>query len=91
MAILRVVAGSASESESDARLSRRPRVRPDEVHPSSRGIDVRPRHLTTARTEHPVAPPAFPTREPSMSRYLAPLCFTLATVWVAVIFVLVSH
>jgi len=30
-------------------------------------------------------------REPSMSRYLAPLGFMLATIWVATIFVLVSH
>jgi hypothetical protein len=29
-------------------------------------------------------------REPSMSRYVAPLGFTLAAVWVAVIFFLVS-
>jgi hypothetical protein len=26
-----------------------------------------------------------------MSRYIAPLSFTLATLWVAVVFVLVSH
>jgi hypothetical protein len=38
----------------------------------------------------PVYLPSFHPRESSMSRYLAPLGFTLATVWVAVIFVLVS-
>ncbi|MEU4678294.1 hypothetical protein ACFQZ8_06750 [Micromonospora azadirachtae] len=29
--------------------------------------------------------------EPSMSRYVAPLGFTLAAVWVAVLFVLAGH
>jgi hypothetical protein len=33
----------------------------------------------------------FVPRELSMSRYLAPLGFALATLWVAVVFVLVSH
>ncbi|WP_199714438.1 hypothetical protein [Micromonospora radicis] len=31
-----------------------------------------------------------PTPEPVMSRYVAPLGFTLAAVWVAVLFVLAS-
>ena len=41
----------------------------------------------------PRSSPASPfhPREPSMSRYLAPLGFMLATIWVATIFVLVSH
>jgi hypothetical protein len=43
----------------------------------------------TALTRPAPAHPRF-TLEPSMSRYLAPLGFALATVWVAVIFVLVS-
>ncbi|MEH1015020.1 hypothetical protein V6U90_18140 [Micromonospora sp. CPCC 206060] len=37
-----------------------------------------------ARTDQP------PPEKPAMSRYLAPLGFTLAAVWVAVLFVLAS-
>ncbi|MFC3500219.1 hypothetical protein ACFOOK_04460 [Micromonospora krabiensis] len=44
---------------------------------------------------HPTAPPARgpSSRHPElpMSRYVAPLGFTLAAVWVAVIFVLAGH
>jgi hypothetical protein len=48
--------------------------------------DIRPRLAPTPGHTRPSL-----HREPSMSRYLAPLGFTLATVWVAIIFVLVSH
>jgi hypothetical protein len=46
--------------------------------------------LATALIHPRSYPPVVSPREPSMSRYLAPLGFTLATLWVAVIFVLVS-
>ncbi|MFV2101257.1 hypothetical protein [Micromonospora sp. LOL_024] len=38
----------------------------------------------------PSRPAAVATPEPPMSRYVAPLGFTLAAVWVAVLFVLAS-
>ncbi|MGW1062790.1 hypothetical protein [Micromonospora rubida] len=46
------------------------------IHP----LPVRPR-MRGPSSRHP---------EPSMSRYVAPLGFTLAAVWVAVVFVLAS-
>ncbi|MGC9665694.1 hypothetical protein ACNTMW_03950 [Planosporangium sp. 12N6] len=49
-----------------------------------------PATSATALTAPARVRPSFHLREPSMSRYLAPLGFTLATLWAAVIFVLVS-
>jgi hypothetical protein len=48
------------------------------------------RHPTTARTVPGRIHPLFHLRELSMSRYLAPLGFAIATVWVAIVFVLIS-
>ncbi|GII21744.1 hypothetical protein Pme01_13410 [Planosporangium mesophilum] len=57
-----------------------------EFDPHVRAAATSATALTPRRSIRPCVPP----REPSMSRYLAPLGFTLATLWVAVIFVLTS-